>query len=97
MNVNDKYKHAMINCLMAQDGGKSEKVSQIVSLLIPMFVISYKKADDLASAMEARGYDPDGNRTSINVLEMKISDIICLVFSFLILGAFIYMKVTYAL
>ena len=79
------------------EGTFKEKVSQIVSLLIPMFVISYKKADDLASAMEARGYDPDGRRTSINVLEIKISDIICLVFSFLILGAFIYMKVAYAL
>ena len=31
MKVNDKYKHAMINCLMAQRGTKSEKVSQIAS------------------------------------------------------------------
>ena len=79
------------------EGSLKEKISQIVSLLIPMFVISYKKADDLANAMEARGYDPDGARTSINVLKFKISDTLTLVTCGLILGLFIYLKVVYAL
>lgn len=79
------------------EGKLKDKISQIVSLLIPMFVISYKKADDLACAMEARGYDPDGERTSINVLKFKFSDYASLSFTILILGLFIYLKVYYAL
>lgn len=79
------------------EGSLKEKVSQIVSLLIPMFVISYKKADDLANAMEARGYDPDGKRTSINILKFKISDTLTLLVSLGILVLLIYLKVIYAL
>ena len=35
-------------------GKLKDKINQIISLLVPMFVISYKKAEDLAYAMEAR-------------------------------------------
>lgn len=51
-----------------------EKITQIISLLIPMFVIAYKRAGDLAEAMEARGYVPKNERTSINELKLKIPD-----------------------
>lgn len=53
-----------------------EKVMQIISLIVPMFIISYSIADDLSLAMEARGYDPDGKRTTINILKMKYTDYI---------------------
>lgn len=78
------------------EGKFKDKISQIVSLLIPMFVISYKKADDLACAMEARGYDPDKERSSINVLKIKFSDLITLGFTLIILVLFIFLKVYYA-
>lgn len=51
-----------------------EKITQIISLLIPMFVIAYKRAEDLAEAMEARGYVPSNERTTINQLKLKIPD-----------------------
>lgn len=47
-----------------------EKISQIISLLIPIFVISFKRAEDLANAMEARGYIIGAKRTKID--EMKV-------------------------
>ena len=47
------------------EGKLKEKVNQIISLLVPMFVISYKKAEDLAYAMEARGYIPGRERTKL--------------------------------
>lgn len=56
-----------------------EKVMQIVSLIVPMFIISFQKAEDLSYAMEARGYDPDRPRTSINVLKFKLSDYVSLI------------------
>lgn len=51
-----------------------EKITQIISLLIPMFVIAYKRAEDLAEAMEARGYVPKNERTSISILKLRIPD-----------------------
>lgn len=76
-----------------KEGKFGEKINQIISLLIPMFVISYKRAYDLADAMEARGYIPEGERTSINLLKFKFRDILAFFFVFLILGVAIYYKV----
>ena len=64
----------------------SEKISQIISLIVPMFVIAYRRAIDLSDAMEARGYDPDLPRTSLNVLKMKFSDYVTL---FIVSGIFV--------
>ncbi|MCK9470510.1 MAG: energy-coupling factor transporter transmembrane component T [Bacilli bacterium] len=76
-----------------KEGKFKEKINQIISLLIPMFVISYKRAYDLADAMEARGYIPEGNRTSLNLLKLKFGDLIAFVLCFGILGLVIYFKV----
>lgn len=39
------------------------KIKAVVSLLIPLFVASFKRAEELANAMEARGYNPSAKRT----------------------------------
>lgn len=75
------------------EGKLREKVNQIISLLVPMFVISYKKAEDLANAMEARGYIPGADRTKIDILKYKASDIICYVAVLLIMAGIIVGKV----
>jgi len=61
-----------------------DKINQIIALIVPMFIIAYKRASDLADAMEARGYDPDSERTSIRVLKYRCSDIVSLIFITLI-------------
>lgn len=40
------------------------KLMAIRSLIIPMFILSFKKADDLADAMEVRLYNIDGKRVN---------------------------------
>lgn len=80
-----------------KEGHLKDKITQIIALIIPMFIISYNRADDLANAMEARGYNPDGKRTSINVLKFRAIDYITVVIAALILGLFIFLRVTYAL
>lgn len=72
------------------EGKLTEQIGQIISLLIPMFIISIKKADDLADAMEARGYVPGAKRTKLTQMKFKISDffvlgIILILFVLLIL------------
>ncbi len=45
-------------------GGKfSEKVRAIVSLIVPLFISAFQRSEELANAMEARGYDPQAKRT----------------------------------
>ena len=67
-----------------QEGKLKDKVTQIISLLVPMFVISFKRAEDLSNAMEARGYVIGAKRTRIDELKFKVLDylsfILCLGF-----------------
>lgn len=55
------------------ESGLKKQIGQIISLLIPMFVISFQRAEDLADAMEARGYIPGAKRTQL--LEMKFNKV----------------------
>ncbi len=57
-----------------QESNLKQKINQIVSLLVPLFVVSFRKADDLANAMEARGYIIDKKRSNIDVLKLKFLD-----------------------
>lgn len=45
------------------NGNLIDKIKALVSLIIPLFSISIRKSDDLANAMDARGYNPRATRT----------------------------------
>lgn len=62
------------------EGKLKDKVNQIISLLIPMFVISFKRAEELSDAMEARGYIVGGKRTKLDELKMNWRDILSFIF-----------------
>ncbi len=53
-----------------EEGSLKEKVSAILALIVPLFVSAFDRADQLANAMEARGYDPQKKRTRYKVLKM---------------------------
>ncbi len=71
-----------------------EKIMQIISLLIPVFVISFNRSEDLANAMEVKGYVIGAKRTKIDQYKMGFSDYFAAFCSLLILGLIIYIKVT---
>ncbi|MGJ7923012.1 energy-coupling factor transporter transmembrane component T family protein [Neobacillus sp. LXY-4] len=50
-------------------GPIKERVRAIVPLLIPLFISSFKRADELAVAMEARGYRGGEGRTKYRLLK----------------------------
>src|SRR5690554_1627108 len=56
-----------------------QKIGQIIALLIPVFVISFDRADDLSNAMEARGYIIGEPRTKLDVYKINYKDIFILV------------------
>jgi energy-coupling factor transport system permease protein len=75
------------------EGKFKDKVMQIVSLLVPMFIISFKRSDDLANAMEARNFIPGKMRTRIHVLTWQSNDTITIIFSLLLLVAAIVLRI----
>ena len=74
------------------EGKLKEKVTGIISLIIPLFVSAYHRAEDLADAMEARGYSPGKERTRYKQLKIKFSDILVLIFSIFLIFVVIYMR-----
>lgn len=75
------------------EGKLKEKINQIISLLVPMFVISYKKAEDLAYAMEARGYIPGRERTKLEQLSYKVSDYLSYIFIIIFIALIVLGKI----
>ena len=61
------------------DGNLIQKVKAIVPLLIPLFVSSFNRAEDLATAMEARGYRGGEGRSKYRKLQWASRDTIVLV------------------
>lgn len=57
-----------------ENGTLKEKISAILSLIVPLFVSAFDRADQLANAMEARGYDPNRTRTRYKTLKMESID-----------------------
>lgn len=66
-----------------QEGKIKDKIVQIISLLVPMFIISFQRSDELANAMEARSFVPGNPRTRLNQLIWKPLDSVVLGISIL--------------
>jgi energy-coupling factor transport system permease protein len=58
-----------------------DKVNQIISLLVPVFVISFKRSEDLANAMEVRGYVIGQKRTRMDTYKISLKDYVVLCLS----------------
>ena len=72
-----------------EKGKITEKINAIISLIVPLFVSAFQRAEDLANAMEARGYIPDGKRTRYKQLHIQFKDICALVVVLLLLAGLI--------
>ena len=76
-------------------GGLIKKAKSMIPILIPLFVSAFKRAADLATAMEARCYHGGEGRTRMHPLTYEAADIkayiIILVFLVLTIGIRILM------
>lgn len=55
-------------------GAMKERIKAIIPLLIPLFVSAFKRAEELAMAMEARGYQGGEGRSKLRELAYKRID-----------------------
>jgi len=58
-----------------ESGNIIKRAKNMVPLLVPLFISSFRRADDLAMAMEARCYRGGENRTRMKVLKIEQRDI----------------------
>ncbi len=75
-----------------EEGSFKEKISGIVSMIVPLFLSSYQRSEDLADAMEARGYYPGKTRTRYKQLQIRFSDLLMLSLSFFVFATVLYMR-----
>ena len=59
-------------------GGLMEKAKGMIPILVPLFVSAFKRADELALAMEARCYHGGDNRTRMKVFHVQLRDYLAL-------------------
>lgn len=68
-------------------GSLVKRAKALVPLLVPLFVSSFKRAEELATAMECRCYRGDKNRTKLVKLEYKARDFSAMLIFVLLLAA----------
>ena len=67
------------------NGNIIEKGKALVPLLVPLFISAFRRADDLALAMEARCYTTSENRTKYKPLKYQKIDFIAYIILFIYL------------
>lgn len=68
-----------------ESGGLIQKAKSLVPLLVPLFISAFRRANDLAMAMEARGYRGGEGRTKMKPLIYRRRDYA----AYLILAAYL--------
>ena len=61
-----------------ESGSLIRRVKSLIPILIPLFVSSFRRAGDLAMAMECRCYNGGKNRTRMKVLHYGFRDLVAL-------------------
>lgn len=75
-----------------ESGGIIKRGKALIPVLVPLFISAFRRADELAVAMEARCYNGSGNRTRLketkpSVLDLKCTAVFVLFFAMAILPA----------
>lgn len=73
---------------LLDQGNIFKRTKAFLPVLIPLIIIIFRRADEIATAMEARGYDAGKGRTRRKPLVWKRNDTLAIVLSFSVVGAF---------
>jgi energy-coupling factor transport system permease protein len=68
-----------------EEGGLIKRAKAMIPILIPLFISAFRRAGDLAMAMEVRCYHGGEGRTKMKPLKYKLRDLI----AYLILAAYL--------
>ncbi len=74
-----------------ENGSLMQRLKALVPILVPLFISAFRRADELATAMECRCYHGGEGRTKMKLLRYKRRDFVTLGALLLLLGAVIVM------
>ena len=75
------------------NGTLVQRAKALIPILIPLFASSFKRAEELATAMECRCYRGDSNRTKLVKLEYKTIDYLWLAISLVVIVGIILLAI----
>ncbi len=75
-----------------ETGKLMERVKALIPILVPLFISAFRRADELATAMECRCYQGGDGRTKMKILRYHRVDLLAYATGFLFLGAVITLK-----
>ena len=71
------------------NGSLIKRVKALIPILVPLFASSFRRADELATAMECRCYRGGDGRTKLHVLKYRYSDVIGILVAFVCCTLFV--------
>ena len=75
-----------------ESGNLMQRVKALVPILVPLFISAFRRADELATAMECRCYQGGDGRTKMKLLRFKLGDIKTFGVGILLLAAIFALK-----
>ncbi|AIS60917.1 energy-coupling factor transporter transmembrane component T family protein [Listeria ivanovii] len=69
-----------------------DRIKAIIPLLVPLFISAFKRAEDLAIAMEARGYRGGTGRTRFRLLRWRFADTFLLISLVILSGLLFWLR-----
>ena len=75
-----------------ENGNLIQRAKALLPILVPLFVSAFRRADELAVAMESRCYHGGEGRTRMKQLHMQRRDVVALVLAVLLLAAVIVLR-----
>ena len=76
-----------------QSGNLVNRIRALIPVLVPLFVAAFRRADELATAMEARGYRGGQGRTKMKELAYTRLDVAAALVLAVLVGAIVYLRV----
>lgn len=76
-----------------ENGNLLKRAKSLVPILVPLFVSAFRRANELAMAMEARCYHGDSGRTKMKPLKYNKTDKLAYVGLFIYLGVMILINI----
>ena len=64
-----------------ESGNLIQRAKNLIPLLVPLFISAFRRADELALAMESRCYQGGKKRTRLHIMKIKRRDIIAIIIS----------------
>ena len=76
-----------------ESGGIMQRIKALIPILIPLFVSAFRRAEELALAMECRCYHGGEGRTRMRVLQMGSLDVVSFLFTALCVAAVVVVNI----